>query len=216
MKQLSIDIINNTTARVYDNSNIIRSVYDSQNEVLAGMVSLYCKNGVDYDPTYSKGVFYKKIDRPRFVSDISAGAGVDFVSDVRNISVRNGGFKTIMFDPPFLATQPSGRPMGEMIKRFSLFKTMKELYQFYKDSLIELHRVLSASGILIFKCQDQVSSGKQFIVHNFIINTAESIGFFTEDIFILVSNTRLINKFQVNQFHARKYHSYFLIFRKGE
>ena len=78
------------------------------------------------------------------------------------------------------------------------------------------YRILAESGILIFKCQDKVSSGTQYLSHVFIINQAISIGFYPVDIFVLLAKSRLTAKWQLkNQRHARKFHSYFLVLKKS-
>ena len=125
-----------------------------------------------------------------------------------------------MFDPPFLAT--TGKSLKEsknnniINKRFGVYPNEKELHQFYIDSLKEAYRILIDGGILIFKCQDKVSSGKQYLSHVFIINEAIKIGFYPKDIFVLLAKNRIIADWQVkNQKNSRKYHSYFLVFEKS-
>jgi len=76
---------------------------------------------------------------------------------------------------------------------------------------------LKGDGILIFKCQDKVSSGKQYFSHNFIMNEAEKIGYYTKDMFILLAKNRIVADWQLkNQKNARKFHSYFLVFEKSK
>ena len=86
----------------------------------------------------------------------------------------------------------------------------------YYNSLKELYRVSANKGIVVFKCQDTVSSGKNHFTHTMIMNMAMEIGFYPKDLFILTSNVR-INSFGTKwtrQQHARKYHSYFWVFEK--
>lgn len=81
----------------------------------------------------------------------------------------------------------------------------------------EAYRVLKPNGILIFKCQDKVSSGKQYMSHVFIMNEAVKIGFYPKDLFILIAKNRLIANWQIkSQKHARKFHSYFWVFEKND
>ena len=88
---------------------------------------------------------------------------------------------------------------------------------FYRDMLREAHRVLKQGGILIFKCQDKTSSGKQFFSHVFIMNEAVEAGFYPLDLFILLAKGRLVADWQaINQRHARKYNSFFWVFQKSE
>ena len=81
----------------------------------------------------------------------------------------------------------------------------------------EAYWVLKPDGILIFKCQDKVSSGKQYMTHVFVMNTAVATGFYPKDLFILLANNRLVADWQKrNQKHARKMHCYFWVFQKTD
>ena len=101
-------------------------------------------------------------------------------------------------------------------KRFGVYSSEKELHKFYIDSMKEFHRILSPDGILIFKCQDKISSSKQYMTHVFIMNEAVKIGFYPKDLFILLAKNRLSAKWQIeNQKNARKYHCYFWVFQKN-
>lgn len=96
------------------------------------------------------------------------------------------------------------------------YPTEKELHSFYINALTEFSRLLKPGGILIFKYQDKVSSGIQYFSHNFIMNEANKIGFYTKDLFILLAKQRIVAKWQLaNQKNARKFHSYFLVFEKS-
>lgn len=101
-------------------------------------------------------------------------------------------------------------------KRFGVYKHEQELHKFYVDSMKEAYRILKQGGILIFKCQDKVSSGKQYMSHCFIQNAAIDIGFYPKDLFILLAKSRIVADWQIkNQKNARKFHSYFWVFEKS-
>ena len=98
-----------------------------------------------------------------------------------------------------------------------MYPDEKQLHQFYIDSMKEAYRILKKDGILIFKCQDKISSGKQYLSHVFIINEAIKIGFYPKDLFVLLAKNRLVAQWQVkSQKNARKYHSYFIVFQKAD
>ena len=84
----------------------------------------------------------------------------------------------------------------------------------YREAGREAYRVLRDNGILIVKCQDEVSANKQWLTHVEIINDYEELGFYTKDLFVVVrSNKPSVTRLK-KQVHARKNHSYFLIFLK--
>ena len=87
----------------------------------------------------------------------------------------------------------------------------------YRDALKEAYRVLKPGGVLIFKCQDKTSSGKQFFSHCFIWQAAIDAGFYPLDLFILLAKSRLVADWQrTNQKHARKYCCFFWVFSKAK
>ena len=84
----------------------------------------------------------------------------------------------------------------------------------YVRASIEAYRVLKDDGIFIVKCQDEVSANRQRLTHVEIITACEKLGFYVEDIFVVVrSNKPVISRLK-KQKHARKNHSYFLVMRK--
>lgn len=202
--------------------SLIRSVYEDQDELIAGILQLHCPSGrIDCDPTYSKGVFYQgSITPPDLKFDINPQVSGVEAASADALPLADCSLDTIMFDPPFLATTgPSLRQddgSNRINKRFGVFASEVELHAFYARALAEFHRILRPGGVLIFKCQDKVSSGKQYLSHVFVINQAEATGFYSLDLFILLAKQRIVADWQkANQKHARKFHSYFLVFRKS-
>jgi DNA modification methylase len=79
----------------------------------------------------------------------------------------------------------------------------------------EAYRVLKDGGVLIVKCQDEVSANKQWLTHVEIINEYQSYGFYCKDLFVIVRENRPGVSRLKKQVHARKNHSYFLVFVKN-
>jgi SAM-dependent methyltransferase len=102
-------------------------------------------------------------------------------------------------------------------RRFGVYPDELSLHRFYADAIREAYRVLKQDGILIFKCQDKVSGGKQYLSHVFVINTAVETGFYPRDLFVLLAKNRLVADWQLrNQKTARKFHCYFVVFQKRD
>lgn len=66
---------------------------------------------------------------------------------------------------------------------------------------------------MIFKCQDVVFSAKNHFTHVWVMNEALKLGFYPKDLFILLARNRLTDGRK--QQHARKFHSYFWVFKKA-
>ena len=202
--------------------SLISSISYDQIEIIENILKLHTKdNTIDCDPTYSKGNFYKngKVKEPKYKFDINPQTEDTIKADARNLPLDDNSVNCIMFDPPFLATTGKSITANDnnnfINKRFGVFPNEKELHQFYIDSMKEFYRILKDDGILIFKCQDKISSSKQYLSHVFIINEAIKIGYYPKDMFILLAKTRIVADWQVkNQKNARKFHSYFLVFQK--
>lgn len=201
---------------------MVKSISYDQSEIIKWILELHVpQHYIDCDPTYSKGNFYNNtgIAHPKYRYDILPQCeGVEY-GDSRNLPLASESINCMMFDPPFLATTGKSLSIDDdsnkINKRFGVYPSEKELHQFYIDSLKESYRVLTENGILIFKCQDKISSGKQYMSHVFIMNEAVKIGFYPKDLFILLAKNRLVADWQVqNQKNARKYHSYFWVFKK--
>ena len=131
------------------------------------------------------------------------------------LPLRDQSIKVVMFDPPFVIT---GDTYGEakegsiIAKRFTGFKDWIELKSMYSGSLKEFYRILMGGGIVIFKCQDIVSAALNKFSHCWVMYEALKYGFYPKDLFVLLAKNRLTDN-RVQQ-HARKFHSYFWVFKK--
>jgi len=200
--------------RGYDSVMIKSTNYD-QHEIIKNIIHLHNKGqGFDLDPTYSSGKFYSKgdIPQPKIKSDIIPRFDDVHEWDACSLELEDNSIQSIMFDPPFVAGHTKDKPSGIIGERFHGFRYIPDLWVWYEDCLAEFARVLKDKGVLVFKCQDTVSSGKQWWSHVHIINEAEKRGFYCKDLFILNAKSRIVGHNHKNQKHARKFHSYFLVF----
>jgi len=194
---------------------MIKSISYNQGEILKWITELYLDGKpFDLDPTYSKGMFYKKtgIQEPLIKSDIAPQVDDCLEIDVANMPWPDNSIESCIFDPPFMPWMPVKRPPGRMKSRFSYYTNLTELRAMYLLSIQEIYRILIPTGILVFKCQDLVDSGKQVWHHIEIYQDAMEAGFTAEDLFVLLASSRMNN--WKRQLHARKYHCYFWVFRK--
>jgi hypothetical protein len=199
---------------------VIKSTSYDQSVIIKDILKLHVPQGfIDCDPTYSKGNFYKNIQKPFHKFDLYPQTTDTIKSCATDLPLYDNSVNCIMFDPPFLATSgPSMKKNTEnrniIIERFGVFKNETLLHEFYNKSLKEFYRILNKNGVLIFKCQDKVSGGKNYMTHNIIMMQAYNIGFYPKDLFILNAKNRIISGKHKNQLHCRKFHSYFWVFEK--
>ena len=202
-----------TSKRKVQRSDVIFSLDFDEKKIIQAIMSLY-NNGepFDLDPTYSKGVFWRGLPQPVHKFDLEPQTPDTRQASSDNLPFDDGSLGSIMFDPPFVVA-PSPKP-GIIRDRFSCLRNIAELWEYYEASLTEFWRILGRGGLLAFKCQDIVSSAKQHLSHVKIINIAEELGFYSQDIFVLGRRNILLSPNMANQQHARKNHSYYIVFRK--
>lgn len=193
--------------------SLVSSISYDQEEIIRNIMELFTGGKIDCDPTYSKGVFYKNIPEPRYKFDINPQAEGVVQADARDLPLKDGSVGSIMFDPPFLNQTGAGSIMKE---RFGDYRTIPILWDFYRGALKEFQRILAPEGVLVFKCQDTVSSRKNWFSHCEVMNMAVLSGFYPKDLFILLAKHRIPQHNLKRQEHARKFHSYFWVFEKRE
>lgn len=196
---------------------MISTIRYNQHELLQDILKLHVKAETFHcDPTYGKGNFYTgtpKIFIPQLVSDISPKFDFVVERDCRGLYFQDNSINSIIFDPPFVCGHRKKGKEGIMKARYGSFKYIKDLWQFYGDSMTEFKRVLRPDGWLVFKCQDTVQDHKNYFSHVKVMNMAIEREFYPKDFLVLLAKHRLPRHNQKNQEHARKYHSYFWVFQ---
>ena len=198
-------------------TDTVKSLYNSQEELLEGIYKLHCPNGFEVDASYGNGSFYKGSSRvPPKRFDIDSTLDNCEVADSENLPLEDSSVSSLVFDPPFLTYVRQNRVgNGNMImsKRFSGYWTYHDLESHYKGSLREFKRVIKKKGVVVFKCQDIVHNHRLHPTHINVINWAD--GFRLKDLFILSANHRLPSPNRKGkQKHARVFHSYFLVLQR--
>lgn len=192
---------------------VISSIGFDEQQIIRDILYLHGKgNYIDCDPTFSVGNFYKNgLPKPKYRFDKFPQTKDVIEATSDNLPLEDETCNIVMFDPPFVINGDL-KETGIITKRFTSFKHWNELRAMYCGSLKEINRILKNGGLLIFKCQDIVSSGKNHFSHCWIMNEAVWLGFYPKDLFLLLAKNRLNDGRE--QQHARKYHSYFWVFEK--
>lgn len=197
-------------------------------EVFPLILDLHVPDGsVIADVTYGGGVFWRNVDPSRYIlkpTDIAMGV------DCRKLPYVDGELDVLVLDPPYMEgfyrrqnDQKAGSGTHTTFRDFYSNgdevsgdgpKWHGAVFDLYQRAGVEAYRVLRKDGIFIVKCQDEVSANRQCLTHVELINAYVALGFYTKDLFVIVRNNKPGVSRLVRQVHARKNHSYFLIFIK--
>ena len=204
-------------------NDLVFSAYAAGNDtVFPHIMGLYVAPGsIVADVTYGRGTFWNHIPRGEYdlrATDILTGI------DCRKLPYADGEIDCVVLDPPYMHS-PGGtahtvhqaferhyrnNETGNLTDR----KYHDAVISLYEDAGKEAWRVLHERGVLIVKCQDEVCSNRQRFTHVEIIQYYANIGFIGEDLFVVFRKNRPGLSRVVKQVHARKNHSYFLVFWK--
>lgn len=207
-----------TKTSMFDTSKwkaVIKSVSDNQDEILFNILRLYVgESSFDCDLTYSVGVFYRNLPQPSMKYDKYPQLD-DVLYLEQAYDIENGSLHSVVVDLPFIVKNSEKDAQSSMIaQRFNCFYSVEELYQANVDMLNLAYCKLQKGGYLLMKTMDFVYGTKQYWVSNFVQDKAAATGFILEDTFILVSKHKILSAKIGEQRHARKFHSYFFVFKK--
>jgi hypothetical protein len=204
-------------------NDLVFSAYQGRNaDLFPKILALYVPPGTTVaDVTYGSGAFWKDVAARRYrvlASDVATGI------DCRALPYPDASVGAAVLDPPYMhspgGTAHDGHQSFERYYRNNgsgggtTTKYHAAVLDLYFAAGREAYRVLEPAGVLIVKCQDEVCANTQRLTHVEIINQYASYGFAVEDCFVLVRQNRPGVSRVVRQVHARKNHSYFLVFRK--
>ena len=190
------------------------SVFNSDKEILQAISDIHLRGKwFDADITYSKGVFWYELEKPKYMSDLEPLFDYVKQDDSTSLSTyQNDSLSSIVFDPPFLFRPRNSENNDKISNRFSYFKSYDDLIKMYQMSLDAIFTKLMKGGVLAFKCQD-MTDGKFYCTHNDVINYAVSHGYTLRDIIIKSTNQKL-QRDAKQQNCVAKTHSYWLVFKK--
>ncbi len=202
-------------------NNLVFSSYTADNdEVFPFILSLYVKpSSTVADVTYGKGVFWRQVPEGAYnllPSDLADGI------DCRNLPYADQSIDCVVFDPPYMHT-PGGTAHQNHQNYEGYYKNNQASSEKkYHEAVLDLYftaaqeawRVLRVGGIYVVKCQDEVCANIQRLTHVEIINELQQQGYVAEDLFVVTRRNKPGVSRILTQAHARKNHSYFLVFLK--
>lgn len=226
------------------NDLIVSAYQQTNDQVFPHILSIYIPQGSSIaDVTFGRGVFWRKVDTSKYIffpSDIKTKGlpkGCKGGIDSRKLPYGNASFDAIVFDPPYMHTPGGTAHNGhqnfekyyannedqnqDIVK--AIWKETNGNPPKYHEAVLDLYfrsakeafRVLRKNGIYVVKCQDEVCANKQRLTHIEITIELEKIGFIVEDLFVVMRNGKPgVSRLKNKQYHARKNHSYFMVYRK--
>ena len=204
-------------------NDLVFSAYVGGNEdIFPHVLNLYVAPGSTVaDVTFGRGVFWRNIPDDQYkllATDIEQDV------DCRDLPYDDAAVDCVVLDPPYMHTPGgSAHTVHTAFERHyrnnrtgnrTSSKYHEAVLELYADAGKEAHRILRDRGVLIVKCQDEVCSNRQRFTHIEIVQAYQRIGFIAEDLFVVVRQNRPGVSRTVHQVHARKNHSYFLVFWK--
>jgi tRNA G10 N-methylase Trm11 len=190
---------------------------DNNNGFFRDILRLYVPEGAAIaDFTWGRGKFWVEIDRSKYkLVRMDKYTPCDVRADYRAVPLAGESQEAVVFDPAYVTRMGFKRrskenPNGSNQKSaFGLDengpKNEREIDELYLGGTAEARRILRRGGILILKTMDT-----QKWRH---IELANLPGFKLIDLFIVVTKGKPPGK-PYAQKHARKNHSYFMVFRK--
>ncbi len=176
------------------------------------------KGGKIADPTFGRGVFWKHVAQEKY-EVVETDIEPDEV-DLAKLPYGDASFDGVVLDPPFLSKPEPQTAVGQALEE-SYGTSNRAAHGYaatialYCDGAKEAVRVLRAHGVLIVKCQDTVEGGGNKWVHVEIMQRFSDLGLDCVDLFVLTQKGKLpLTSKTKQQRHARKNHSYFLVFKR--
>jgi hypothetical protein len=205
------------------NDLVLSAFLETNSRAFPKILELYVEPGSSVaDVTYGKGAFWRNIPTGKYklkATDIQSG------TDCRKLPYKDGEIDCVVFDPPYMHTpggtaHSSHTPFENYYRNNSnenqtASKYHEAVLDLYNAGGKEAYRVLRKQGVMIVKCQDEVCANRQRFTHVEIMQSYEKLGFVAEDLFVIVRSNRPGVSRMVRQVHARKNHSYFLVFWKN-
>ena len=208
-------------------SDLVLSAHIANNgKVFPEILKLHVPPGSTVaDVTYGLGVFWKEVPKQNYkllATDLKTGV------DCRKLPYEGATIDCLVLDPPYM--EGLFRKDTRHLAGNGTYKAFRSAYSNgqttnggpkYHDAVLDLYfkagkeasRVLKKNGIMIVKCQDEVSANKQRLTHVELINEYAKMGFFCKDLFVVVRQNKPAVSRLKKQVHARKNHSYFLVFQ---
>lgn len=209
-------------------AGVLSAVVAGNADVFPDVLRLHVPRGAKIaDVTYGKGVFWRNVksdDYELLATDLQTGI------DATDLPYEDDSLDALVLDPPYMeglfrrdtSHMAGGGTHSAFRERYSDGNPTKSgdgapkwhdaVLDLYFRAGAEAKRCLKVGGTFIVKCQDEVSANRQRLTHVELINHFETDDFYCKDLFVVVRTNKPAVSRTRRQVHARKNHSYFLVF----
>ncbi len=188
----------------------------SNSQLIEAVARIYLPTGDDdyvCDATWGRGVFWRSFAEVNVVASDMVTMPEGGRHDFRKLPYMDDFFAASVLDPPYRHHGGSWLSHNYQNQKTTGEMSHADIIQMYRDGMREMKRITRPRGTIWVKTQNEIESGHQKWSHHeiFDIGTKE-LGLECVDEFVFVQESP--PAIQGRQKHARKSHSYLLIFRK--
>ena len=191
----------------------VRSLIEGNNaDLIRQVANLYLSPSDRIaDLTYGKGVFWRQCPELNVTgSDIATVPERPY--DFTATPYENDSFDVVALDPPYIHSWSTHQTEARYRGSTTHATSMAGIWELYRKGMVEAKRILCPGGLLLLKTKDTVESGKQRWSHIHLANTANELGFYLRDLFILQTAPPCERRWDgLTQKHSRKNVSYLLV-----
>lgn len=209
-------------------NSVIRSVTNSNDaRIIEDLIRMHSAKNKPriVDATYCDGVMWKGCSySPDWKIDIRDDLpGIDAVDDFAVLtSVMDSSVDVLIFDPPHLPTAAASKNSSKIwshrygITGDGLGREGDNVSGMFNSFLGAAKRVLSDNGVVLAKLADLTHNHCYQWQHVDFVVAAQANGLTPCDMIIKWRSTKLVSSKWVNQYHAQKVHTYWIVLRKGK
>lgn len=182
-------------------------------ELMAHAAELYLEDGDRIvDVTHGAGILWRRLEGLEVTAHDLNIDGVD----CRDLPYADGTIDVVVFDPPYRISQGTETyDLADFRDRYGLEHAPTnptELRGLYRDGIAEAARVLGPRGRLFVKAQDYAYGRRFYSAVAMVDDLAGKVGLSALDVFVLYAGAGPRSGSWLRQSHARRVHSYLVIF----
>ena len=188
-------------------------------EFLAWAIPFYLRREPQtiLDATYGLGRFWTNSPLTPLVTGIDLIPRVPHVQkmDCTHTTFASGSFDVVTYDPPHLSDSVSPHSSKIYLHAYGDAGRAEHAGVTFPAAFKEISRLLVPGGICVTKIADMVNRARAQWHHFQCAEAAREADLTWCDLLVKVRKSALMSKWS-HAYHARKYHCFWMVFRKGK